>query len=158
DAGEPVLAPVIGARASLIVAEIVPGIPVSAVVLADGAPLAFAEIRPPLPPRHSRFPGFVQALRLHVGRFDRHPLRIRERGGGNPPAAGGGTAHTDLRPERQAVRSGLASDGPKGQRRREGCPDRIGLYARLISRRIASRITAPTTAAMIEPMNPPTLM
>ena len=47
DPGEPVLAPVIGARAGLIVAEIVPGVPVAAVVFADGAPLPLGEIRPP---------------------------------------------------------------------------------------------------------------
>src|SRR6516225_7014525 len=52
DAGETVLAPMIGARPRLIVTEIVPGIAVFAVVLADGAPLAFAEVGPPLPPRN----------------------------------------------------------------------------------------------------------
>src|SRR5215471_14047444 len=60
DPGEAVLAPVIGARASLIVAEIVPRIPVLAVILADGAPLAFAEVGSPLPPRHTFFPRLLQ--------------------------------------------------------------------------------------------------
>ena len=52
ETGETILAPVIGPRAGLVVAEIVPRIPVAAVVLTDGAPLAFAEIRSPL------FPGY----------------------------------------------------------------------------------------------------
>ena len=52
--GEAVLAPVIGARARLIVREIVPGIAVLAVVLADRAPLALAEIRSPQSPGNSR--------------------------------------------------------------------------------------------------------
>src|SRR5215472_8748271 len=60
DPGEAVLAPVIGARARLIVAEIVPRVPVIAVILADGAPLAFAEVGPPLPPRHTFFPRLLQ--------------------------------------------------------------------------------------------------
>ena len=53
DAGEPVLAPAVGARARLVVAEVVPGVAVVAVVLAHGAPLALGEVRPPLPPGHS---------------------------------------------------------------------------------------------------------
>src|SRR5262249_32635798 len=60
DPGEAVLAPVIGARASLIVAEIVPRIPALAVILADRPPLAFAEAGPPLPPRHPFFPRPLQ--------------------------------------------------------------------------------------------------
>jgi hypothetical protein len=43
---EAVLAPPIGARARLIMAEVGPGVAVLAVVLADGAPLSLAEIRP----------------------------------------------------------------------------------------------------------------
>ena len=46
EAGEAVLTPVIGARASLVVGKVVPSIAVLAVVLADRAPLALAEIRP----------------------------------------------------------------------------------------------------------------
>src|ERR1700729_292149 len=42
-----VLTPMIGARAGVIVGEVVPCIPVLAVVLADRAPLALAEIWPP---------------------------------------------------------------------------------------------------------------
>src|SRR5271166_5172937 len=58
--GEAVLTPVIGARAGLIVGEIVPRIAVLAVVLADRAPLAFAEIRAPLLPRHPLLPRLVE--------------------------------------------------------------------------------------------------
>src|SRR5690348_10947437 len=50
DAGEPVLAPAIGARAGVIVREVVPGVAAFTVVLADGAPLTFAEIRAPALP------------------------------------------------------------------------------------------------------------
>ena len=50
DAGQAVLAPVIGARARLVVAEVIPGVAVLAVVLAHGAPLAFAEVGPPFLP------------------------------------------------------------------------------------------------------------
>ena len=62
--GEPVLAPVIGARACLIVREVVPGVAVFAVVLADRAPLAFAEVRAPLFPRAPPLPSLVKALLL----------------------------------------------------------------------------------------------
>ena len=50
DAGEAVLAPAIGPRAGVIVAEVVPGVPVLAVVLANGPPLALAEVGAPLLP------------------------------------------------------------------------------------------------------------
>src|SRR5262249_46588158 len=50
DSGEAVLAPPVGPRAGLVVAEVVPGVPALAVVLADGPPLPLAEVRPPLPP------------------------------------------------------------------------------------------------------------
>jgi hypothetical protein len=48
------------------------------------------------------------------------------------------------------VFEGAAATIPAGENDRR--------YARLISRRRARRITAPTTAAMIEPINPPTAM
>src|SRR5690348_1270450 len=56
DRGKPILSPVIGTRASLVVVEIVPRIPVLAVILANGAPLALTEVRPPLPPREALLP------------------------------------------------------------------------------------------------------
>src|SRR5215471_11367184 len=71
DAGDAILAPMIGARAGLIVAKIVPGVPVLAVVFANGAPLALAEIGPPLPPRHSLLERLLQTQRLGCPtRFD----------------------------------------------------------------------------------------
>ena len=50
DAGDAVLAPAIGARAGVIVAEAFPGGPVLAVVFAHRAPLALAEVGSPAPP------------------------------------------------------------------------------------------------------------
>ena len=50
DAGQAVFAPAIGARARLIVGEIIPGVAAFAVVFADRAPLALAEVRPPFFP------------------------------------------------------------------------------------------------------------
>src|SRR6516164_4554150 len=60
DPGKAVLAPVISARASLVVGEIVPRIAVVAVILADRAPLALAEVWPPLLPRHPLLPILVE--------------------------------------------------------------------------------------------------
>ena len=50
DAGQPVFAPAVGARAGLIVGEEAPGIAVLAVVLADRSPLALAEVGAPFLP------------------------------------------------------------------------------------------------------------
>jgi len=47
DTGNAVLAPAVGARARLIVTEVIPGISVLAVVLADSAPLPLAQVRAP---------------------------------------------------------------------------------------------------------------
>ena len=66
DPSQSVLAPVIGARARLVVAEVIPGVAVVAVILADGAPLAFAEIGPPLLPRNVRLPSFLETLLFGV--------------------------------------------------------------------------------------------
>jgi hypothetical protein len=60
ETGKPILAPVIGARAGLVVGKVAPCIAVLAVVLADGAPLALAEVRPPLLSRHPLLARFVQ--------------------------------------------------------------------------------------------------
>src|SRR5277367_2498757 len=67
NAGDTVLAPAIGARAGLVVAEIVPGVAPLAVVLANRAPLAFAEVRAPFFPR-----GFVLASLLKSVLFGVH--------------------------------------------------------------------------------------
>src|SRR5215469_15684005 len=64
DTGETILAPVIGARAGLIVTEVVPRVSVLAIVLTHRAPLALAEVRPPLPPRHLLFSRLVQTHRF----------------------------------------------------------------------------------------------
>ena len=67
DPGDPVLAPPVGARARLVVREVVPGVAAAAVVLADRAPLALGQIRAPRlpgdfarsgPPRGGRVQGF----------------------------------------------------------------------------------------------------
>src|SRR5262249_42106133 len=50
DAGQPVLAPAVGAGAGLVVAEIIPGVATLAVVLANGPPLTLTQIGPPLLP------------------------------------------------------------------------------------------------------------
>ena len=50
DAGQPVFAPAVGARAGLIVGEEIPGVAVLAVILADRSPLALAEVGPPFLP------------------------------------------------------------------------------------------------------------
>ena len=65
ETGEAVLAPMIGARAGLVVGEIIPCIPVLAVVLANRAPLALAEVRPPLLPGH---PLLVRLIQTHLFR------------------------------------------------------------------------------------------
>ena len=67
DAGQAVLPPAVGARAGLIVGEVVPGVAALAVVLAHGAPLTFAEVGPP------RFPGYGSLSSLFKAQlFCRH--------------------------------------------------------------------------------------
>ena len=64
---EPVLAPLVGARACLVMGEVVPRVAVVAVVLADRPPLTLAQVRSPLLPGDPRLAGFVQApLLRHV--------------------------------------------------------------------------------------------
>src|SRR6185369_9274204 len=50
DAGQPVLAPTIGAGARLIMGEEIPRIAVFAIIFADRSPLALRQIRTPLLP------------------------------------------------------------------------------------------------------------
>ena len=50
NSGQPVLAPMIGTRTSLIMAEVRPGIAVVTVILANGPPLTFAEVGSPTLP------------------------------------------------------------------------------------------------------------
>ena len=54
EAADAVFAPAIGARARVIVREIIPGVAVRAVVFANRAPLAFGKIRPPALPMDLR--------------------------------------------------------------------------------------------------------
>ena len=61
EAGEAILAPVIGARPRLVMAEIIPGIAVLAVIFAYRAPLTLAEIRSPQPPRYFALLCFAEA-------------------------------------------------------------------------------------------------
>src|SRR5262249_24496587 len=60
DAGQPVLAPAVGAGAGLVVAEVVPGVAALAVVLADGPPLSLTEIGPPLLPGDLLLPLLIE--------------------------------------------------------------------------------------------------
>src|SRR5262249_28482593 len=62
NAGDPVLAPAIGARARLVMAEVIPGVAVSAVVLADRAPLPLAQIRSPPLPANRPIPGVAKTV------------------------------------------------------------------------------------------------
>src|SRR5262249_57433889 len=66
DSRQPVLAPSIGARARLVVAEVVPRVTGRAVVFADRAPLPFAQVRSPLLPRN---PALASLLQPTVFRF-----------------------------------------------------------------------------------------
>src|SRR5262249_15887823 len=65
-----VLAPVIGARACLVMAEVVPGISIFAVVFANGAPLALAQVGAPLPPEDATLARLREALLFRSGSFD----------------------------------------------------------------------------------------
>src|SRR5689334_16443082 len=61
DAAEPVFVPPVGARARLLVCEVVPGVTVRAVVLAHRAPGAFAQVRTPPLPRCAPLGRFLEA-------------------------------------------------------------------------------------------------
>ena len=76
---DPVLAPAVGARPSLVVREVAPRVAVLAVVLADGAPLALAQVRAPGLPGDRAGPRLLEAAmlgRLH-GRGVSPPLGVR---------------------------------------------------------------------------------
>src|SRR5262249_13460629 len=57
DASEAILAPAIGPRSRLVVAEVVPGVTVLAVVFSNRAPLPLAEVGSPLLPGNACFTG-----------------------------------------------------------------------------------------------------
>ena len=64
EAGQAVLAPAVGARAGLVVREVVPGVAALAVVLAHRAPLPLAEVGPPLLPVDALPPVLLQPAML----------------------------------------------------------------------------------------------
>ena len=70
DAGNPVFAPLVGARARLVVGERIPRVAPATLVLADRAPLALAQVRPPRLPGRLAGVGLLQAPMLggRVGR------------------------------------------------------------------------------------------
>src|SRR5262249_21784184 len=88
EAGEAVLAPAVGARARVVVRDVLPGGAALAVVLADGAPLPLAQVRAPVVPG----PGLPEsvlepaerldaiALRAHLRSFRRFPRLYRPAG------------------------------------------------------------------------------
>ena len=61
EAGDAILAPMIGARARLIVGKVAPGVAVLAIVLSDGSPLALAEVGPPQLPKVPGIPALLKA-------------------------------------------------------------------------------------------------
>ncbi len=67
NAGQTVLAPAIGARARLVVGEIIPGVAILAVVLTYRSPLALAQVGAPLFPRHRGLAAFPQPPVLRAG-------------------------------------------------------------------------------------------
>ena len=111
DAGDAILAPVIGARARLIVGKVVPSVAVLAVVLPYGSPLALAEIGPPQLPRSPglpallkarlfRRPGAIDDWRLGHRRFP--PTRAQQ---SHPPSAAIQNTATSMRMLTQPFRS-----------------------------------------------------
>src|SRR5262249_19732971 len=64
EAGDAVLSAVIGARAGLVVGQVVPRVALLAHVLSDGPPLAFAQVGSPLFPRHALVAGFGESVAL----------------------------------------------------------------------------------------------
>ena len=68
EAGDAVLAALVGARPRLVVRQIVPGFDAAIGIFANATPLAFAEVGAPLPPGDPLIPCFVEPL-LFPGRF-----------------------------------------------------------------------------------------
>jgi hypothetical protein len=88
--GQPIFAPVVGAGACLVVAEVAPGVPVVAVVLADGAPLPLAQVGTPLPPGDAFVAGIRQPLELGNSVAVRHGVLLLDHWSFRPPTAGDG--------------------------------------------------------------------
>ena len=142
DAGDAVLAPAVGARARLIVREVLPGVAVRAVVLAHRAPLALAEIRPPQLParRAARVLGEADAF---GGRPHGHAGRLEARSPGgdlileqlrNPPSDDGADALLlALAASTRAAPAGRTCTG-SSRRPSGGCAWRAGSRYRAPSR------------------------
>ena len=98
EAGQAVLAPAVGARAGVVVGQVVPGGAARAVVLADGPPLALAQVRPPEVPVAGlaqpvlELPERLDALAL--GAHREVPFRQASHGGGVFTAASASFNHT----------------------------------------------------------------
>src|SRR5262245_11002648 len=71
-----VLAPVIGAGSRLVMAEVIPGIPILAVVLPHRSPLPLAQVGAPLPPGDLTLARLCKPLLLRYGSFDGVGLRL----------------------------------------------------------------------------------
>ena len=78
DAANPILAPAIGARAGMLVREIIPGVAVRAVILAHRAPLSLAQIRAPQVPAPLAMVILLEALLFRVHRADDDSFRRME--------------------------------------------------------------------------------
>ena len=77
NARQAILAPAIGAGASLIVAEVIPGVAPFAVVLAHRSPLALAEVRPPFLPRSFLLQSLVQSVMFSSHRVPQFDSKLR---------------------------------------------------------------------------------
>ena len=99
DAGDAVLAPLVGARPRLIVAEVAPRVTVGAVVLAHGAPLPLAEVWAP------RLPWHAAACLVQASCFLSRPHRCASR------RLGRGDAEASTPPGDSAIESDGRADG-----------------------------------------------
>ena len=93
-AGNPVLAPAIGAAAGVVVREMVPGRAVGAVILPHRPPLPLAEIGPPVPPRHA---GLARRQPPAFGGVEQVVQRLSSNRACSPHAGTGGTASPSSR-------------------------------------------------------------
>ena len=111
---EPVLVPAVGARARVVVGEVVPGVAVGAVVLAHGAPRALGEVRAPAPPgraavRHLAAGGRARRSSLDVWPDLRTSLIVTGRKTELPCASAGSSAATSTPPRRASGSSPTGS-------------------------------------------------
>src|SRR5689334_18112231 len=76
ESSDALLAPSVGARARLVVGQVVPCFPLEAHVLSDGSPLSFAEVGTPLLPGGFAAACFGEAVVL--SRLSFHDRRLRD--------------------------------------------------------------------------------